>query len=167
MAINVLSDTNIEWDYDPIVSKPKKVSSVLNDKYIKKAEKKTKRKATRGRFRIPTKPVTKRGLTIKNGIDPTDTVCIGIAIWDGRKWIPWKLGWTPEVSHSHVRFNFMNGEKRKLQYANVWQYLQDNHVGHEEPHEADYEGHPSRFFKVSFPALEAFDLANGGNGETA
>lgn len=162
MAINVLTDSDIEWDYDPIVSKPKKAKTVLQAKYENKYGNKIARQGGNYKFKPNLKPAQKKGLTIKNGLDPSDTVVIAIAISYQGKWHTWKLGFSPEVSNEYIRFQFHNGEKRKLHYRSVWQYLQDNYIGKETPDEDLYMDCPTRYFKVPFPALEAFDLELSG-----
>jgi hypothetical protein len=162
MAINVLTDTDILWEYDPIVSKPKKAKKVLQTKYEDKYHNKLARQGKNYKYTPNLKPAQKKGLTIKNGLDPSDTVVIAIAISYKGKWHTWKLGFSPEVSNPYIRFHFNNGEKRKLRYKSVWQYLQDNYIGKETPDEDLYLDCLTRNFKVPFPALEAFDNQQSG-----
>lgn len=168
MAIN-----EIVWPDDfqdqPYVMKPKKaetyddVIKMIEEKYKRNYDAKQARQAKGFKY-DPRKDLQpkKRGLRINSGMDANDTVCIGYEMQYRNQWRKWKLGFTPDESAEYVTFIFANGDKRKLRYQDVYDYLHEYHIGKETPFNDLYMGFPTHYYKVKFPDLEAYATARMG-----
>lgn len=156
----------VEWSPINVATKSpaERMKSALNTKYVNKYEKTKKQIATNWHYKPSLKPSKKHGQVIENGLSPLDTVCIGVAIFYNGRWQKdWKLGFHPDVECERIRFHFADGQKRKLHYRHVWQYLQDNYVSKGiTPDEDDYCGLPSKYYKVLFPDIEEYDFKQSG-----
>jgi len=142
------------------------INDILDKKYQRQYAERMNQRANGFKYKPDINP--KKGmLRIHNGLNAKDTVTVPIEQYfraPGQfepSWHPFKVGFKPEVSNKKIGFYFEDGDKRILQYKNVYKWTADHYVGQITPDEDLYQGYPTRNFKIPMPDLENFDTEQG------